>query len=476
VKKTSLAKSALWVTLGTFISRFFALLSNLVLARLLSPEDFGVIGIAYVFWSFIVLFTQSSSGLFVLYKGIDDRRYLDTVNTISFLVGALFAASLTLVAPFIAIFFDEPSLIGILRIYAINLIVSSVFYVYEAIMLRQNQYRGVMVVNLVASIARLTTTVACALVGLKYWSFAFGDSAFWVVSLALVIWQSKHLLSFKIDRDVVAEVTRYCLGAVGTSLGFYANLNLDNFVVSKVLGKTSLGYYNLAYQLTMAITRVFNPVVSRLGTPTFAKLEDDEAQRQALIGVMTQIAFLITPVYALLLISLDQTLILFLFGAQWTSIVTIIPWLIVSAYCRAINIPMNAMLSAKGLTNINARVNLQIAPFAILGFYVGATQGGIVGVAIAVSLILGVLWVIYWWWTGCRILSWPIQEFALPFLLPLGLALLAILIALPLPIVAKQLAFLAVYVIGLKLAVPDRLATYIKVGKSFSSKAIAKFR
>ena len=136
----------------------------------------------------------------------------------------------------------------------------------------------------------------------------------------------------------------------------------------------------------MSLTRVFDPVVDRLGTPIFAQLSGDHEQKQALVKVMEQIAFLITPIYAFLLISLDKTLMVFLFGQQWTSIVDIVPWLIISAYCRSINIPLKSMLSAKGLPNINVRVNLQIAPIAVLSFYVGAKQAGVVGVSIAAGL------------------------------------------------------------------------------------------
>lgn len=217
---------------------------------MLSPNDFGVISIANTLLSYFALFTQSSTGLFILYKGIDDRRYLNTVYTISFIVGAVLGICLALSSPTIANFFNEPSLIGILRVYSLHLLITSIFYIYEAIMLRQGQYREVALIMLAASMASLSTTITCALIGLGYWAFVFGDIVFGLLSLTLGIWQSKHILSFKISKRVFSEVIQYCLGAIGTSLGFYSNLNIDNFVVGKTLGNISLGYYNLAYQLT----------------------------------------------------------------------------------------------------------------------------------------------------------------------------------------------------------------------------------
>lgn len=456
MKATALIKGGFWIAIGTFTKRFFALLSNLVLARLLSPADFGVISVAYIFWSLIVLFTQGSTGLFVLYKGIGDRRYLDTIHTLGFIIGAVFASGLAIASPWISQFFNEPNLTGILYLYAFNLLFSSIYYVYEAILIRKEQYREVTVDTFIASILRLIVTAICAFMGLRYWSFALGDTIFWLTNLLLAIWQSRCLLRFRISRSIFSEVMTYCLGTVGSSVGFYANLNLDNFVVGKLLGSTSLGYYSLAYQLTMAITKIFNPVIDRLGTPAFAKLPGDQEQKQALVKLMERLAFWATPIYALLLLSLDRTVVTFLFGNQWVSIVDIIPWLIISAYCRSLNSPLKSMMAAKGLPSINARVNLQIAPIAVLSFMIGAYQGGILGVSIAVAIVLGLAWTVYWWWAACRSLGWSIKDFWLPYLLPMAITLASLLIAFSLPIVLKQIAFLLSYTVFVRLFTPKK--------------------
>lgn len=466
MKKSALIKGGFWITAGTFAKRFSALLSNLVLARLLSPADFGIISIAYIFWSLIALFTQASSGLFILYKGIEDKRYLDTVYTINLVISSVLSLGLVLASSSIATFFEEPSLTGILSIYALNLLFSSTYYVYEAILLCKGQYREVTLDNLIAAIVRLLVTVGCALLGLRYWSFAIGDTASWVVNLGLAIWQSKCVLSFKISKSIFSEVANYSIATVGSSLGFYANLNLDNFVVGKLLGSVSLGYYSLAYQLTMSVTKILNPVMDRLGTPMFAKLADDDEQRRSLINVMQKMAFLISPFYALLLLSLDKTVITFLFGTQWVSITNLIPWLVASAYCRSINSPLKAMMAAKGFPNINAKVNLQIAPLAVLSFMIGAHQGGMLGVSIAVAIVLGVVWTVYWWWSACRATHWSLQEFLRPYVLPLSITLGALLISFNLMIGVKQFVFILLYTTLVQFFAPQEFDNYVVLAKT----------
>ncbi|HBB33978.1 MAG TPA: polysaccharide biosynthesis protein [Cyanobacteria bacterium UBA8803] len=460
MKQISLLKSGLWITFSNFAKRFFALLSNLILARLLLPSEFGVIGIAYVFWSFFTLFTQNSTGLFILYKGTDDKDYLNTSYTISLIVGVVLALTLVALAPLIANFFHEPDLAKLLIFYAFNLVLSSNYYIYFAIMTRNMQYQELATDTMIASTTRLVFTTGAALIGMSYWSFAIGDMAFWIVGSTLARYQSGYKLRLQIVPKVRAEVISYCIGAVGSSFGFYANSNLDNFTVGKLLGKTSLGYYNLAYQLSMALSTILNPVISMLGTPIFAQLPDEQQQQEALFKVTEQIAFLATPLYALIFLIIDEHVITIVFGQNWIPVTPVLPWLLVSAYFRTINNPLKSMLSAKGLPGINARVNLVIAPIAVLGFVVGAQQGGILGVAIAAAVILGFVWTTYWWWVGCRALGWSIKQFLVPCLQPVMLALPAFAISFSLPAILRAFVFILFYFVCVRLVAPSQFGKY----------------
>lgn len=468
---TKLINSGLWITFGNFAQRFFALLSNLLLARLLIPSDFGVIAIAYVFWSFFTLFNQNSAGLFILYKGTEDKRYLDTTYAISLIVGLLLALSLIVTSPLIASFFNEPSLKVLLIAYAFNLLLSSIYYVYVAVMTSQMQYQEIANINLISSTARLICTTASALLGFSYWSFAVGDTVFWVLGSILTRYKSGQHLRLRIDPKIKSEVISYCMGAIGSSIGFYANSNLDNFVVGKLLGKSSLGFYNLAYQLSMAISSVLNPVINQLGTPVFAKINNPEEQKKSLIRVTQEIAFLATPLFVLIFLLVDQQMIALVFGSNWIPVASILPWLLFSAYFRVINSPLKSMLAAKGLPKINAQVNLSIAPVAVLGFFIGAKQGGAVGVSISAALILGLCWTIYWWWMGCRTLGWSTSQFLIPCCKPILIALLPLTISFYLPSIIKPIVFLLFYLVFVRILAPKQFLNYYNL----INKMIIKF-
>jgi lipopolysaccharide exporter len=475
MKASTLIKSGLWISYATFVTRIFAFLSSLILARLLQPADFGVIGIAYIFWSFFTLFTQDTAGTFIIYKGIENSKYVNTAYTISLLVGLSFGLGIVAISPFVASFFSEPALTGILIAFAFNLVLSSLGYVYSGVMTRQMKYRVMANISLAASIARLLCTIVSALCGLSYWSFVIGDTASWILNCVLSKHYSEHQFRFQIDPEVKSEVLSFYFGSIGSSFGLYTNFNIDNFTVGKLLGSTSLGYYNLAYQITTALSTIFSAVLTQLGMPIFAQLSDDQQQQNALLKVVEKTALLVAPIYALIFLIFDEKIVTLVFGANWIPICQVIPGLLFFSYFRIINSPLYSMMVAKGRPEINAKVNLHIAPVAVISFVIGAYQGGIFGVSLAVAIVLGFGWTIYWWWVACRTLVWSLKKFLFPCLIPIFLIVPDIVISQTLPLLIRPFALLLTYLVSVKLFLPRDFYQYQTRLYQFANRLITSY-
>ncbi|HAA29253.1 MAG TPA: polysaccharide biosynthesis protein [Cyanobacteria bacterium UBA8553] len=483
MNRISLLKSGFWTTYGAIATRLLALVSNLLLARLLSPSAFGVIAVAYIFWGFVNLFTQDSAGSYIVFKGLEDKRYLNTSYTISLGIGLVLAIALVAISPLAAKFFGVPNLVGILAVFAFNLLLSCANSVYRGVLTRRMQYRELANSDLIASMVRVFSTAGCAFLGLSYWSFVVGDTAFWLTSCILLRHHAKQDFRLEIYPEARKEVMAYCLGSTGSSLGYYVNANCDNFVIGRMLGSTSLGFYNFAYQLTMALTTILGQAIGQIGMSAFAQLPDDKQQENALLRVVEQIAFLSAPLYALFFLIIDQRVISLVFGVKWVPACAVIPWLLIFAYFRLINNQMGCMLSAKGRPGVNARVNLYIAPLAVVGFLIGAWQGGIVGVSIAVAVVLGFLWTVYWWWVGCRELRWPLIQFLIPSFKAALIALIGILISLAIStsvstsvsIILEPVLFIGIYLVCVRILAAKQFFDYLFLVKKLSHR-VAQIR
>jgi lipopolysaccharide exporter len=455
-----LLKNGFWSTYGALVSKVLALVSNLLLARLLTPSEFGVMSVAYIFWAFANLFTQGTLGSYIVYKGTEDRKYLDTTFSISLAIGSIIALTMLALSPLIAQFFSIPELTWIIAVFAFNFILSSVQSVYAGVLRSRMHFKHLANVTLAASLVRVVSTLISAVSGLSYWSFVIGDTAFWIVLTTITYWKAQHRFKLRIDRGIRKEVISYSLGATGASLGFYLNSNCDNFMIGKVLGSMALGYYNFAYQLTLALNTIMNQAMDQVGMTAYAKIKDPQQRKQVLLQVIEHTAFIAAPLYSLSFLLLNPQVIASVFGAKWIPSCAVIPWLLILAYCRLLNGPISSMLSAVGRPDINAKVNLHIAPFAILGFWIGAQWNGILGVSIAAALSLGVTWTLYCYWSSCRGLGWPFFDFLMPCFKAALISIAGIFIALELPNYFQALLFIFVYIVSMRCIAKKQFLKY----------------
>jgi lipopolysaccharide exporter len=442
---TELIKNSFWSTYGALASKLLALVSNLLLARLLTPAEFGVMSVAYIFWAFVNLFTQGTLGSYIVYKGAEDRKCLDTTYSISLAISLIISILMLALSPLIANFFSIPVLTWIVSIFSINFILSSLQSVYAAVLRSKMKFKELSNITLLASLFRVTSTLIAAITGLSYWSFVIGDTSYWILLTLLTYQKANHKFKISIDSNIRHEALSYSLNAAGSSLGSYLNCNSDNFTIGKVLGSVALGYYNLAYQITLALNTIINQVMDQVGMSAYAKIKELEQQKEVLVQVIEHTAFVAAPLYSLCFLLINPQFITIVFGAKWLPSCAVIPWLLILAYCRLLNGPIFSMLAAVGRPDINARVNLHIAPVAVLGFWVGAQSNGILGVSIAAAVSLGIVWTFYCTWTSSKVFGLDFIVLLKPCLKAALISVVSILISYNLPYSLKALLFIVIY-------------------------------
>jgi lipopolysaccharide exporter len=266
----------------------------------------------------------------------------------------------------------------------------------------------------------------------------------------------------QIHPQVRSEVLTYGLGATGNSLGYYLSANCDNFVVGKLLGASTLGYYSFAYQLTMVLPTMMSQAICQIWVSAFAQISEEQQQQELLVQVLEKTAFLAAPIHALFYLIIDKQVIALVFGDKWAPSAVVIPWLLIFAYSRLLNSLLGSMLSVKGRPEINAQVTLLIAPFAVCSFVIGAIYHGVIGVSIGVALVLGIVWTFYWWWLACRQLRWSLTQFLIPVVKPALIALMAVVISFIVPMSIKPFVFIFSYIILARFLAFD---TFVELSK-----------
>ncbi|MBC8122370.1 MAG: oligosaccharide flippase family protein [Gemmatimonadaceae bacterium] len=418
--KTSAAKiagSSLWLSSGFVFSRCLQLVAQIVLARLLLAEDFGVWALVLVLTNLSTLFRDGAIAQVLIQKGLDDKRLVDAVYSLGINISVGLFILQTLVGFPLARFFDAPIVWPLSACAGIVFLIGAGAGSHGAVLGRQMRFKELALCNALAGVARFSGTVACAVAGGGVWAFVAGEVAMAVVDSVLKRALSGYRFTYHLFPDPIAirEVRGFIAGILGVNLAVQVNTNSDNLVVGRLLGTADLGYYNVAYQLAMLPVFVLSQI-NRVNFSVLARLEN-EARQAYVCRALELCALLSAPVYGVAFVCAPWA-IPWLYGPDWLEAVVVFQTVLVFAYARGFMGILGTALNVLNKPGTNAFINWVLVPLSIPAYLVGAWLGGTTGVAIAVVAVMGVGATLWFWLATCRAAGWPVGIFVQPVMLP----------------------------------------------------------
>lgn len=290
---------------------------SVILARLLLPAEFGIIGMLALFMAVAQSLMDSGFGSALIQKQDTDRVDESSIFFFNIIVGITLACALCLATPWIAEFYDQPLLVGLTRFMSLSLVFNAFGLVQLAILTKRLDFKTQMKVGIAASITSGAIGVYLALKGYGVWSLAaqsvcnalFRSAIFWVVSP----WRPALAFSPRALRQMVGFGSR--LAAAGMLNTFF-----DNFYyafIGKMFSAADLGYYTRANSMQRVVTSASTQTISRVMFPALSAIQDDETRlRQAYRRSLSIAVFVNTPLM-LGLAAIAEPLIIFLFTDRW---------------------------------------------------------------------------------------------------------------------------------------------------------------
>ena len=362
-----------------------------VLARLLTPADFGLLAMVATFTRLIQLFRDLGLGT-VTVQRTDIREeqvsYLFWVNVAAGAVSTLLTAAF---APVAAWFYGEPDLTGITLVLATGFLFGGVSVQHQALMRRQMKFSALAWIRVAASIGSVAVGVVAALQGAGYWALVAMSLASAVI-MTVGLWLICGWRPGPPRRG--DEATRALLAFGGNLtgtrlLGFFAR-NLDNILIGKVWGGEALGLYSKAYQLLMLPITQFTAPVTGVVVPALSRLQDDpERFRSYYRQAIQALSSLTMPIVVFTFVAADE-LVLLVLGPQWGSTAVIFRLLVPAAFVGTFNGAAGWVWVALNQTDRQLRWGILSTPVYIAAFAVGVVWGP-EGVAIAFSVAQCVL-------------------------------------------------------------------------------------
>lgn len=388
----NLTKSTLsglfWMFSGAGAQAALQFLVTVILARILVPEDFGLVSAALIAVSFSEIFSKLGVGPALVQRETLEVRHIRTGFTMSLIFGTLLYAILYLLAPIISEFLQMEELTNVLRVISIVLPIKSTAVVSESLLQRKLAYKRM------ANIQVWTYAFGYGLVGIILSIFGFEVWALVAATIAQALLRTislliiePHSMKPQFERLAFKDLMYFGTGFTIARIANYLALQGDNIVTGRWLGPQALGLYGRAYQLMAMPANLFGQVLDQVLFPVMAKVQDDTKRlTTAYNRGISAIALIVLPA-SIHMIILAPEIIDFLLGSTWVEVVGPFQILAIGMFFRTSYKISDSLTRATGAVYKRAWRQGIYAFLVILGSFIGQNWG-LNGVAFGVLVAL----------------------------------------------------------------------------------------
>jgi PST family polysaccharide transporter len=362
-------------------------ISTIVLARLLTPADFGLIAMVGAVMGLAELVRDfGMTGAIIQAQNLTERVW-QSLLWLSALIGAVLGIVIALCAPLIAALYNEPRLVGVTLLMAPGVFLSGLVMPLQARATKELRFGTLASLDISTMALGVVAGIVTALLGWGYWSLVAMAGAQFLVRL-VVLWV---IVRPKIGPPRIVRETWSLMGTGGSIFGAellgYAEKNLDNVIIGATLGPTALGQYSRAYALFLLPLQQMNGPLGRVALPVLSSLRDDgERYRRYVRSAALVIGYLTLPTYAIAA-GVAQPLVLLLLGPNWSVAATIFSLFAIAGFGQAIGRLRTWLYISLGRSHRQFLYDLVARPLVIAGYFFGIWWGGIYGLVVTYGIL-----------------------------------------------------------------------------------------
>lgn len=391
--KSRIVNAVLWLGITKLLGQALSWIITIYVVRILAPEDYGLMGMAGVFIGFVILFNELGLGSAIIHK---KKLAEDDISNIFWLVFLLNVALYLLsfiISPLIAGFFNEPRLTAIIRVIAINMIISSFGFISYNMLTKDLTFSRRSQAEFIGNLSGGIATFLFAMNGLGVWSLVYGSIILTAVTNLLFYIYHPWRPGFSFSFSKIKEMFNFGLKVAIARFLWYVYTNSDFLMAGKLLGKTALGYYSLAFQFASIPLDKIVSLVTHVAFPAFSEIQDDaERLKRYFIKMVRIVAFITFPIFCGIALTADDAVILFL-TEKWRLTILPLKVLCIVSTLRAIYTINAPLVMAKGKPNVAVLNHLIFAIFLSIAFYIGSFYG-LDGLAYSWLIVFPILFLI----------------------------------------------------------------------------------
>jgi len=392
--KEKVLVASFWLYLLEICSRGLTVVQTTVMARLLAPEHFGIIGVFFVVSAALESFTKTGFSKALVQRQNIDNHFLDTAWTISVIRGIVLFVVIFLASPLIATSFNTPEALPVIRVLALSLLLNGFQNIGTVYFSRNLEFRKTFIWKINGLLANLLVSIPLAFILRNEWAIVWGFLASRVTGLMFSFILQSHRPRVEFSPQVLKLLFDYSKWLFLSSVVVFFSKQADRIFVARLLGETSLGLYIIAWRFARIPELLTNPLPNAL-FPAYSRFQDKpRAMKEKYTKALRVIGMVSVPMVAGIIIFAEPFVSIVL-GEKWLSAVLPMQNLTIATGIDIITFTSLSLFNAMGKTSFNFKVSsVKVLVLAAL-IYPLITYYGVVGASlcyIALALAGLVVW------------------------------------------------------------------------------------
>ena len=353
-----------WTYLAFYSGKFLAFLSTLILARLLTKDDFGVVGYALTTIGFVETFAHLGIGQSVIYYHDDEQNTTDTAFWLGLFIATLALAATWLLAPWIGVFFNDPRAVPVIRALAFSYPIIALGNVHDALLRKSFSFRRKIVPDLTRVLVKGITSISFAAAGFGPWSLIIGQLTGSVFCTIILWFVTPWRPGFRFIPQKSRDFLRFGSHLMAVDILGMILTNSDYLIVGRVLGAAALGAYTLAFKIPELMVAHFCGILSKVIFPIYSRAREDSRVFSSGFLALTRYVPLITAPISIGIALLSRPLVLLAFGEKWLEAAPVLT--AISIYTLLISLSYNNGDGYKALGRPEIVTNISIIRASVL--------------------------------------------------------------------------------------------------------------
>lgn len=411
-KKISLSKNIFFVIFASIFRQCLSFCSGIIVARILLPQDFGIISMAATFSGLIDVFSRFGFEAFIISRQDISKKEINSVYLSNILVGLIAVIIVIIGAPLVAHIYKTPEVKYILVFSALLFLINSFTSIPRALLIKEMRQDIISKIEIVQSFLNVTLIIIFALLGYRYLSYVIPLVISNLIVCAIYLNIIKWKFSILLNKNILKQAFNYGKSFLPKTILSFFVYNSDYIIIGYLLGPILLGYYSFGFDKASILSGLLTSLHCNMFFPLFSKFQSDSNElRKAFFSYAKRQTFILYPLIFIQII-LAKELIGLVYGTKWNNSILTFQLILGYIFARITASIIHVLFDAVDRPEQNLKHFQIITPVCILALITGIKLGGLTGIAIA-AFIVHILGALLLFIRTCRIFKWNFKEFIL---------------------------------------------------------------